>query len=141
MLSPTLAKRWTPGLHTLMAAMAGVAAVSGAPVEAPRVAPNMLLILVDDMGINGVSCYGQKPWQTPHIDRLAAAGMRFTNAYVHPVCSPTRASLLTGRHPVATGVTNWIPGWAERSVNPPLLEKPFQQFLQLDELTISQAPL
>ena len=61
---------------------------------------NIVFILADDLGWSDVSCYGQKLWETKHIDRLAREGMRFTDAYsAGPVCSPTRASILTGKYP------------------------------------------
>ena len=62
--------------------------------------PNVVFILADDLGWSDVSCYGQKLWETPHIDRLAREGMLFTDAYAaSSVCSPTRASILTGKYP------------------------------------------
>jgi arylsulfatase A-like enzyme len=71
--------------------------------------PNLLFILIDDMGYKDLSCYGSEFYETPHIDSLAADGMRFTDAYAScPVCSPTRASILTGKYPAAVGVTNYI---------------------------------
>jgi len=67
--------------------------------------PNIVVILVDDLGYGDLSSYGAKDLKTPHIDNLAAAGMRFDNFYANcPVCSPTRASLLTGRYPDLVGV-------------------------------------
>ncbi|HEY0668895.1 MAG TPA: sulfatase [Sphingobacteriaceae bacterium] len=100
--------------------------------------PNILLILVDDMGVNGISTYGHKPWQTPNIDKIATNGIKFSNAYVAPVCSPTRAALLTGRYPARVGITNWIPGGIARYKNPKLIEKTFQQFLPNGEVTIAE---
>lgn len=68
--------------------------------------PNILFIMADDLGWSDVSCNGQPPWQTPNIDQLAREGMRYTNAYASsPVCSPTRASLLTGKYPHRLGMT------------------------------------
>lgn len=55
--------------------------------------PNIVLILVDDLGINDLHCYGRAEHHTPNVDRLAAQGMRFTDAYAQPVCSPSRAAL------------------------------------------------
>jgi uncharacterized sulfatase len=66
--------------------------------------PNILHILADDMGWNALSCYGNKDLQTPHLDRLAAQGMRFTQAYADAQCSPTRAAFLSGQYGVRTGV-------------------------------------
>lgn len=85
-------------------ALAGAVAYRGGAAEQPR--PNVLLILADDLGWPDVSCNGRPPWQTPNIDQLAREGMRFTAAYAaSPVCSPTRASLLTGKYPQRLGMT------------------------------------
>lgn len=71
--------------------------------------PNILMILVDDLGYGDLSSYGARDLKTPHIDRLVAAGMRFDNFYANcPVCSPTRASLLSGRYPDMVGVPGVI---------------------------------
>src|SRR3974377_631698 len=79
--------------------------------------PNFVFILADDLGWTDLSCYGSKYYETPNIDRLASQGMRFTNAYAAcPVCSPTRASIMTGRYPARLHLTDWIPGrrqWPE----------------------------
>ncbi len=60
--------------------------------------PNVVLILIDDLGWTDLACYGSKYYRTPHLDQLAAEGLRFTQAYAAcPVCSPTRAALMTGQ--------------------------------------------
>lgn len=67
------------------------------------------MIVVDDLGIGDLSCYGAKDLQSPNIDRMVSQGLKFTNAYANcPVCSPTRASLLTGRYPELVGVPGVI---------------------------------
>ena len=72
--------------------------------------PNILLIMIDDMGWIDLSCQGNPRLHTPHIDRLATQGMRFTDAYAAaPVCSPTRAAVLTGLSPARLRITNHIP--------------------------------
>jgi arylsulfatase A-like enzyme len=72
---------------------------------------NFVFFLVDDMGWADVGCFGSKFHETPNIDKLAESGMRFTAGYAAcPVCSPTRASIITGRHPVRVNITDWIPG-------------------------------
>ena len=72
--------------------------------------PNVLLILCDDLGYGDLGCYGHPVIQTPRIDALAAGGVRFTQFYAAaPVCSPSRAGLLTGRAPGRAGVYDWIP--------------------------------
>lgn len=73
--------------------------------------PNFVLVLADDLGWRDLGSYGSTYYETPHIDRLAAAGVRFTDAYAAGnSCSPTRASILTGRYPASTHLTDWIPG-------------------------------
>ncbi|GAC13811.1 sulfatase [Aliiglaciecola lipolytica] len=75
--------------------------------------PNILLILVDDLGWRDVGAYGSDYYQTPNIDSIAAAGLKFNQAYTAAhICSPTRASLLTGKHPARLNITDWIPGWS-----------------------------
>ncbi|MEM1353941.1 MAG: sulfatase-like hydrolase/transferase [Planctomycetota bacterium] len=69
--------------------------------------PNVLIILTDDQGTLDVHCYGSSDLYTPHMDRLADQGVRFTQAYAHTVCCPARAMLLTGRYPQRGGVTTW----------------------------------
>ncbi len=76
-----------------------LAAASGAVAFGQRRKPNILFILLDDLGYGDVGCYGQKKILTPHLDRLAAEGTRFTDAYAGgPVCAPSRCVLMTGRH-------------------------------------------
>jgi arylsulfatase A len=73
--------------------------------------PNIVFFLIDDLGWGDLGCYGNAFAETPHIDRLAREGMRFTNAYASaPVCSPSRASILTGMSPARLHLTQWIPG-------------------------------
>ena len=72
--------------------------------------PNVLLLFTDDQGTLDAGCYGSSDLYTPTIDQLAATGVRFTQAYAHTVCCPSRALLLTGRHPQRSGITNWTQG-------------------------------
>ena len=73
--------------------------------------PNFVFILMDDLGWKDVGVYGSAFYETPNINRLAEHGMRFSDAYAAcPVCSPTRASILTGKYPARVGITDWIPG-------------------------------
>src|SRR6476620_2604345 len=73
--------------------------------------PNIVVFLVDDLGARDVGCFGSTFYETPRIDRLASEGMRFTAAYAScPVCSPTRASMMTGKYPQRTGITDYING-------------------------------
>jgi arylsulfatase A-like enzyme len=65
--------------------------------------PNILVILVDDVGYGDLGCYGSRTIRTPHLDRLAREGSRFTSFYSHPLCGPTRSALMTGRYPARSG--------------------------------------
>lgn len=79
--------------------------------------PNIVFILADDLGWADLPSYGNQFNEAPHLDQLAAEGMRFDNAYAaNPVCSPSRASLLTGQHPARLGINDFIPGhWPHMS--------------------------
>ena len=71
--------------------------------------PNVVLVVVDDMGWTDVACFGSTYYETPNIDALASAGVKFTDAYAAcAVCSPTRAAIQTGRYPSRIGITDWI---------------------------------
>jgi arylsulfatase A len=75
-------------------------------VNAQNKKPNIIFILADDLGIDGVSCYGADLYKTPEIDKLAKNGIRYTNAYTAPLCGPSRAMILTGRYAFRTGAVN-----------------------------------
>ncbi len=75
-------------------------------VSAQDKKPNIIFILADDLGIDGVSCYGADLYKTPEIDKLAKNGIRYTNAYTAPLCGPSRAMILTGRYAFRTGAVN-----------------------------------
>lgn len=73
--------------------------------------PNVVLFLADDLGWTGLGCFGSDLYETPHLDRLAASGMKFTSAYsACTVCSPTRASVMTGMYPARLHLTDFIAG-------------------------------
>jgi len=98
---------------------------------------NILLIFADDLGVTPVGAYGNAYYQTPHLDRLAREGLRFTDAYAAcPVCSPTRSALMTGKYPARTHVTDFIAGgvfpWAR------LTQPEWQKFLPLAEVTVAE---
>lgn len=73
--------------------------------EAATRKPNIIFILADDLGINGLSCYGSDVYKTPNLDALAKGGIRFTHCYATPLCGPTRCLLMTGRYAFRTGMT------------------------------------
>ena len=82
-------------------------------VQASKQKPNILFIMLDDLGKEWISCYGAEDIETPNIDALAAGGMKFNNAYSMPQCTPSRATLLTGKYPWRNGYVNhWdVPRW------------------------------
>ncbi|MFH1943500.1 MAG: sulfatase [bacterium] len=100
--------------------------------------PNFVFFLIDDLGWTDLGCYGSRFYETPNIDELASEGMRFTDAYAAcPVCSPTRASIMTGKYPARLNITDWIPGddpKNRRLVGPADLHQ-----LPLEEITIAEA--
>jgi arylsulfatase A-like enzyme len=101
--------------------------------------PNFVFILIDDMGWRDAGCYGSKFYETPNIDRLASEAMRFTDAYAAcPVCSPTRASIMTGKYPARLGLTDWLGAdkWhAKGKLQTPVVP----QQMPLEEVTIAEA--
>lgn len=111
----------------------------------PAKRPNIVFFLVDDLGWTDLSCFGSSFYETPNVDRLAAMGMKFTRGYAAcPVCSPTRASILTGRYPVRTEITDYInpargnqpENWKRKTQ---LLPAPFRTELRLAERTLAES--
>ena len=99
---------------------------------------NFVFFLVDDMGMMDLGTYGSTFHETPNIDQLAKTGMKFNYGYAAcPVCSPTRASIMTGRHPVRVDITDWIPGSANRKTNK-LIHPKDRDNLALEEITIAE---
>lgn len=133
-------KRGFSGLIGFVLTLATIAAASASLSAKPSRTgpPNILLILADDLGWSDLGCQGGDLVETPNLDRLARAGVRFTQAYSpSPVCSPTRASILTGKSPARLGMTIW----SEGALNPPrnrrLLEAPSQANLPRIERTLA----
>src|SRR5262245_21622612 len=106
--------------------------------------PNVVVFLVDDLGATDLGCYGSTFYESPRIDRLAAEGTRFTAAYsACPVCSPTRASIMTGKYPQRTGITDYInPSGANQPDkwfrNTRLLPAAYADHLALEERTLAE---
>ena len=100
--------------------------------------PNVVLIFADDLGINDLGCYGRKDQNTPNLDRLATQGMRFTSAYcAQPICSPSRAAILTGLAPARLHLTTFLPGRKNAS-SQKLLHPNIIQRLPLEVKTIAE---
>ena len=109
-----------------------------APSAANMTRYNIVLFLIDDLGWRDLGCYGSEYYRTPHIDRLAAGGVRFTDAYAAcAVCSPTRASILTGKYPARLLLTNWLPSgrWDPKAR---LREGRFVRGLPVEERTLAE---
>lgn len=103
--------------------------------------PNVVFILVDDLGWKDLGCYGSEFYDTPNLDELAKRSVRFTNAYAaSPVCSPTRAAIMTGKHPARVNITDWIPGMPlSRARDPKLIPPEDIHHLPLEEFTVAEA--
>lgn len=114
--------------------------------EQPPEPLNFVFILVDDLGQRDLGCYGSTFYETPHVDALAASGVRFTSAYsACPVCSPTRASIQSGKYPARLRTTDYFGGpQPEEAATMPrfkhrkLLPAPYQEHLPLEEVTIAE---
>jgi arylsulfatase A len=107
--------------------------------DAPKQKPNLILFLIDALGWCDLGCQGSTFYQTPHIDQLAAEGVRFTDAYAAcAVCSPTRAAVLTGKYPARLLLTEWLPSgrWDPRVE---LLSGRFLRGLPVEEHTLPEA--
>lgn len=100
--------------------------------------PNIVFILADDMGWTDLGCYGADLYETPHIDKLAGNGVRFTDAYAMPVCSPTRAALMTGRHAARVPMTIWSEGSLKGPQNRKLLQADSLHSLPHSETTLAK---
>ena len=114
-------------------------------VSAQDAKKNFVFLLVDDLGWTDLGCYGSSFYETPNVDKLAATGMRFTNAYAAcPVCSPTRASILTGKYPQRVGITDYInqaggnqpEKWRRKTK---MLPAKYTDRLALEEVTIAES--
>lgn len=106
--------------------------------QTSNVKPNIVFILADDMGWNDLGCYGNKYIETPNIDSLAKSGVKFTQAYSSsPVSSPSRAGILTGKHPGLLQLTNYL-GGNNIDKNSSVLPAKWKPFLDSTETTIAE---
>lgn len=109
------------------------------PASADVRRPNVVFFLVDDLGWRDLGCYGSSFYETPNIDQFAERSVRFTQAYAAcHVCSPTRASIMTGKYPARLHLTDWLPGRREFPFQQ-LKNAEIHQHLPLEELTIGEA--
>jgi len=111
---------------------------AGSAAKSARRKPNIIFFLVDDLGWSDVRCYGSSFYDTPNIDRLAREGVRFTDAYATcHVCSPSRASILTGKYPARLKLTDWLPGRKDYPFQR-LKNAKIRQALPLEEITLAE---
>ena len=103
--------------------------------------PNVVCVLADDLGWHDLGSYGSPFYETPNLDRLAREGTRFTDAYAAaPVCSPTRASVMTGSYPARVGVTDWIDFWGEtHPARGALIDAGYTEHLPHDQTSLAAA--
>ena len=130
------------GVATLViAAAVGLMSITaGERANAAQTAekPNIVFILADDLGWADLGCQGSTFYRTPNLDRLAKRGMRFTSAYAaSSVCSPTRASIMTGKYPARLDLTLWLEGTS--GTKRKLLDAPHAKHLPLEDTTIAEA--
>jgi len=126
-----------PTPRAVLAAAVCVACLSACAAETPAEPPNIVFLLVDDLGAMDIGAFSPDTfYETPNIDRLAAGGMRFTRGYAaNPVCSPTRFSIMTGRYPTRVGATNYFAGRREEKFAP----APLNDRMPLEEYTLAEA--
>lgn len=122
--------------RVILLAGAALALLTPAADAASHGRPNIILLLADDLGWADLGCYGSEFHETPNLDRLARQGMRFTQAYASsPYCSPSRAAIMTGRHPARVQITDYIPSNGKRGK---FLPAEMKMELPLEEVTIAE---
>src|SRR6185295_13946062 len=124
---------WFRRLAPLAVLVAGCLTSDSVVRAQPPTAPNIVIILADDLGYGDLGTFGSPSIKTPRLDAMAAQGQKWTNFYVQPVCSPSRAALLTGRLPNRSGMYG-TPGPAA----PKVLRDNAAQGLPADEITIAE---
>ena len=99
----------------LLTAMFSLVCLAAVPTTQPVDRPNLVILFADDMGYGDLGCYGHPTIRTPNLDRMAGDGMRFTQFYsAAPVCTPSRAALMTGRLPIRSGMCMQKVAWPAR---------------------------
>jgi arylsulfatase A len=130
--------RILPAALSILALLAGISRPASAQSDA-RSRPNIVVILADDLGISDLGCYGADLHETPRLDALAKQSAAFRQAYAAaPVCSPTRAALMTGKHPARLGITIWSEGSLGGPQNRKLLQGESKHDLPLEEVTLAE---
>jgi arylsulfatase A len=100
--------------------------------------PNVVLVVIDDLGQRDLGCYGSTFHKTPNLDAFAKSGVKITDAYsACPVCSPTRAALMTGKHPARLNITDWLPGRPDRP-DQRMCRPKIRTELPLEEVTLAE---
>lgn len=140
----TISRQLPPLTLGLLACLSLAAPVVAAPrPDIPR--PNILFILADDLGWRDLSNEGSTFYESPHIDRIALGGMKFTRGYAAcQVCSPSRASILTGKYPTRHGITTWIgdrsgEAWRGTGRHDSHLPPDYERNLRASEITLAEA--
>ena len=134
------------GFTNTVAVLPAIVVIAACNIDARKAnkpqLPNIVFVLVDDLGWSDLGCYGNEKHESPNIDKLASDGMRFTDGYAaSPVCGPTRSSILSGKYPSRTGYThNWFtpnpeeqPFWGEG------IPRTEHAFMKLEEFTLAEA--
>lgn len=125
-------------IWTIIFLALGLGLLKDAPSATVAPKPNIIFILADDLGYTDLGCYGNPFNETPHIDSLARGGLRFTQAYAaSTVCSPSRAAILTGKHPARLHFTNFLVGERRDSMSN-LLPAPWTKYLSAREITLAE---
>lgn len=126
--------------RAVVACLTGLLSAVASPAYAAE-RPNIVVIMADDFGWMDLHCYGNRKLDTPNLDRLAEQGMRFTDGYAaSPVCTPTRAAMMTGQSPARLAITNHAPGNGDRFRLPgsDLQAADWSTFLPLEKVTIAE---
>jgi len=133
LMKPTIVRPFRTRLTLWVSAFALTAAVGELTTAQRSVSPNIIIVLADDLGYGDLGQFGNPNIRTPRLDAMAVQGQKWTNFYVQPVCSPSRAALLTGRLPIRSGMYGIAAG-----TSPKVFRDNAAQGLPADEITIAE---